>query len=79
MAAAWILTLGRTRWRLLTLLYAVIMALVVFVSDNRGSMLAAVMSVSAVAVTWRPVLLPIIPVGLAGMVGLIASGLVERE
>ncbi|MFN8522095.1 MAG: O-antigen ligase family protein [Chloroflexota bacterium] len=77
-AAAWILTLGRTRWRLLTLLYAVIMALVVFVSDNRGSMLAAVMSVSAVAVTWRPVLLPIIPVGLAGMVGLIASGLVER-
>ncbi len=51
---------------------------VLVVSDNRGAMLAAALTLGALAAFWRPRLLPLFP--LAGLLalGAIAAGLVER-
>ncbi len=64
--------LTRPAYRILALLAVPFFALVLFVADNRGSMLAGALTVGLMALVWNRRLLPLVPVSAVAAVAAVA-------
>src|SRR5205823_9090804 len=78
LAVATLVGLRSSAGRLAALLTIPFFGLVLLVADNRGSMLAGVITLGTMAVVWRRRLLPLLPIGAVVAILVIAFGPVDR-